>query len=210
MKKLGKKLGQRLLYFSSQRIFFLTFIFLFPLEIRGREHLETERPVILAGNHSGLLDTPILVSLLGQRVFFFMHDSVHCWPVIGRLVRWAQIIVLKPGNEIASIRKSIQTLKKGYSLCIFPEGKLTQDGELQPFRPGIAIIHQKAQVPILPFYIHGSFECWSWHKRLAPQPGKVIIEFGKPLMLASCRKQAVQQLETSVNTLKRKVLHSIE
>ncbi len=200
------KKGIQWAFYTLFRIFFrILFTFCFPLEVRGKKHFKQSKPVILAGNHSGLLDTPILVHLLGQKMFFFMHDSVHKWPVIGKLVRFAQIIVLKPGNEIASIRESIQRIKSGYSLCIFPEGKLSENGELQDFQPGTAMIQKQSNAPILPFYIHGGYESWSWKKRLSPQFGKLIIQFGAPIMLNKNRKQGNQELKEAVEKLKKEI-----
>ncbi len=150
----------------------------FPLEIRGRENIPKGSCVILAGNHTGLLDTPVIATAFPCRLRFFMHESVYCWPLIGRLMHLAPVIPYSPGKELVAIRQSLDVLGRGQSLCIFPEGKLSKNGQLAEFGPGVALLHQKSRRPILPFCIEGGYEAWSWENRLSPTPGPIRITFG--------------------------------
>ena len=63
----------------------------------------------------------------------------------------------QPATAVDTIKK----LKEGEAVCIFPEGVLTDDGEVHRFRKGVVKIQKEADVPIVPFYIKGAYDAWS-------------------------------------------------
>jgi 1-acyl-sn-glycerol-3-phosphate acyltransferase len=173
---------------------------LFRFEIRGAEHLACCRDsVILAGNHSGYLDSLAVLVSCPRYFHFLMTEEVFGWGWIGKLVRHANIIPLYKGREKRGMVEALQTLCQGGVICIFPEGKLTQDGELNPFNEGVAFLHQKSGAPIVPFWIEGGFEAWPQTQRW-PVFRKVILQFGEPIEMEGCEKRSeiVQTLEQRV------------
>lgn len=65
---------------------------------------------------------------------------------------------------------------------IFPEGCRTLDGSLLPFRNGIGVLAAELGVPIVPVWIHGTYEAWPVGQ-LLPRFGKVAVSFGKPVKI---------------------------
>lgn len=187
-------------------VFVLTRFF-FRLEIRGRQYLDCpEGPVILAGNHTGWMDSVFLAATYRKPIRFLVAEHIFQWPVIGWLLKQSGMISITRGNtgDYRAIRDCVQHLvNECMPLCIFPEGELTKDGELGDFQPGIALIAKLAQAKlqgqpayILPFVIHGGYQAWPYG-RSYPLPARVILEFGKPMVYqhtTETREQLMQRL----------------
>jgi 1-acyl-sn-glycerol-3-phosphate acyltransferase len=104
-------------------------------------------------------------------------------PFMGWHLRTAGHFPIDHGNprKIAtSLRRVIDGVKGGRSLAVFPEGKRTDDGRLQPFETGAFKIALKAGVPIVPVSIRGTFELLP-RTSLAPRPGRVDVIISEPI-----------------------------
>lgn len=162
----------------------------FRFEIHGGEHVANcPGPIILAGNHTGYLDAPALLASCPRYFRFLMTDEVFGWGLIGKLVRYGNITPLYTGREKRGLVEALRNLQQGGVLCIFPEGKLTQDGNLNPFNEGVAFLHKKSGAPIVPFWISGGFEAWP-QTRIFPRFHRVVLHFGKPLESTLCQSRA--------------------
>lgn len=144
----------------------------FSFEVEGLHHLR-DRPArssrspssqgyILAGNHTGYLDSLMIYAACNRRFQFLMTEEVFSWGIIGKLVRYGNILPLYKGQERRTLVESLRLLKQGQSLCVFPEGRLTLSGEMSPFQDGVAFLQEKSGVPIIPFAIQGGFEAWAY------------------------------------------------
>ena len=71
-------------------------------------------------------------------------------------------------------------LDEGYSVLIFPEGRRSETGEIDAFRPGIGMIASRLGVPVVPVRIEGLDRCCTTRWRMA-RPGRVRVAFGAPL-----------------------------
>lgn len=175
----------------------------FRFEIRGLEHLEhIQGRVILAGNHTGMLDSLTIAAACRRYFRFLMTEEVFGWGLIGKLVPYANIIPLYKGREKQALLRAIQELRQEGAICIFPEGKLTENGQLNPFNEGVALLHQKGRAPIVPFAIHGGFSAWPVGRRL-PSFRKVILEFAPPILPDEITHRAVltRTLQNQVNAM---------
>ena len=161
------------------------FMGLFRFEVRGLEHLQRYETgaVILAGNHTGMMDTPMVMSAVTRRFRFLMSEKVFGWGIIGKLVPYANIIALHEGREKSALLRVIHDLRAGGGVCIFPEGRLTRDGELQDFHQGVAFIQEKSGAPIIPFAIHGGYDTWREGQRFPNYGRKVILQFGPAMQV---------------------------
>ena len=175
-----------LLHFFSQCLMKVGFAF----EVHGIEHLkQIQGPVILAGNHTGLLDSFIVLAAYNKPFRFLMDKKVLGWGIIGKLVRYGNILPLKPKQPKDSLRIAIQSLQHGTSICIFPEGKLSVDGQLGQFQEGVAFLQEKSGVTILPFAISGGSEAWPYGQRL-PRLRPVQLRFGEPIPCDTTRERS--------------------
>lgn len=184
----------------------------FRFKVHGQDYLAGCRgPVILAGNHTGYLDS--LAVLVGcERYFqFLMTDEVFSWGLIGKVVRYGNIIPLYQGREKRGLIEALQVLRNGGSICIFPEGKLTQDGELNPFKAGAAFLQEKSGATIVPFWIEGGFEAWPQVNQW-PTFRQVSLHFGVPIEAGLCRtrSEVVQIIEQRILAMKGHIPQLVE
>jgi long-chain acyl-CoA synthetase len=116
------------------------------------------------------------------------------------------LLNLFPLPRQAGFRKSFayagEAVDQGYSVLVFPEGKHTVDGNLQPFRTGIGLLANNLGIPVLPMRIDGLFEVKKAGKKFA-SPGKIKVRIGKPIKfppetapeeIAHSLKQAIENL----------------
>jgi 1-acyl-sn-glycerol-3-phosphate acyltransferase len=176
----------------------------FSFEVRGLHHLQSiNGPIILAGNHTGFLDAPMLLAATNRYFHFIMTEEVFDWGLLGHVVRFGNIIPLYKGKEKRTLVDIVRKLKTGSTVCIFPEGKLTQDGKLNPFNEGAAFLQEKSGVPIIPFTIYGGFEAWPQTK-CWPIFRKIILQFGEPIepKKNQDRKRITETLKEKIQTMK--------
>ncbi|MCK5845288.1 MAG: (d)CMP kinase, partial [Victivallales bacterium] len=134
------------------------------LKIIGAENIPQAGGVILASNHASYLDPPALgaASHRIRTTHFMARDTLFIKPLMGWFLRNVGVIALdREKGDVKAMRKAIQLLKGGASVALYPEGTRSEDGELQPPKPGIGFLVAKGQTPVVPVYIHGSYVAWS-------------------------------------------------
>ena len=138
--------------------------------VRGDAHIPTAGAAILACNHVSFVDAVLLMAASPRPIYFLMDHRIFRVPVLGWLFRLAKAIPVAPQKEDpatyeAAFECAAQVLRDGDLLAIFPEGGITRDGQLQPFKGGIMKIIERAQadgvqVPVVPMaltHLWGSF-----------------------------------------------------
>ncbi|WP_239490111.1 AMP-binding protein [Luteitalea sp. TBR-22] len=194
------------------------------VHVEGREHLEGLRgPVVFAATHQSHMDTPILLMALPRRwryatavamakEFFTAHFHPEGQPIGRRLTNGANYYLASlffnafpiPQREAGArhtLRYIGQLFEEGQSLLIFPEGKRTMDGEINPFRAGIGMIGSKLGVPVVPVRLEGADRLLH-QKAKFPTPGRVRVTFGPPLYLEGDDYAALAgQVEAAVRAL---------
>lgn len=88
------------------------------------------------------------------------------------------------------MRASLDLLRGGAALLVFPEGTRSTDGTFQALRPGFAVLARKAGVPILPVYAGGTFEAWSRARRWPRFTGRIVVAVGEPIPAREVRRGA--------------------
>ncbi|MET7650289.1 MULTISPECIES: lysophospholipid acyltransferase family protein [unclassified Streptomyces] len=161
---------------------------LFRPRIEGLEHVPDSGAAIIAGNHLSFSDHFLMPAILKRRITFLAKAEYFTGPGLkGRLTAAffrsaGQIPVDRSGKEAgqAAIREGLGVLSKDELLGIYPEGTRSHDGRLYKGKVGVAVMALRAQVPVVPCAMIGTFE--------AQPPGKVVptlhpvaIRFGKPL-----------------------------
>ena len=128
--------------------------------VEGLENIPRDGAVLLAANHVTYVDGFILAATLGRPVRFVMYYKFGELPLVGTFLRWARVIPIAGRSESPGILKSAmdeiaRALKNGEAVCIFPEGSLTDDGEVRTFRKGIEHIVARTPVPVVPMGLSG-------------------------------------------------------
>ncbi|MBX9953133.1 MAG: 1-acyl-sn-glycerol-3-phosphate acyltransferase [Candidatus Obscuribacterales bacterium] len=152
-----------------------------------------KRTVILAGNHTGWLDPLIVGAIFERRTRFLIMDEAMKWPVVGQMAATLGAIPLKRGHGLDALKSAQACLSRGESVLIFPEGKLTRDGSIGEFQPGVARLQKEAQCAIVPFAISGGYEAWPREKR-APRPASIRIAIGRPLEANELQDLSVDEI----------------
>jgi 1-acyl-sn-glycerol-3-phosphate acyltransferase len=156
--------------------------------ISGREWLRSlDRPVIFVANHSSHADTPLLLHSLTDRVRerTVVGAAADYWyqrPLLGRVVSlWLNTFPFaRTGGAGEVLRRSGELLRAGWNLVVYPEGSRSDDGRIQPFKPGPGYLAIQARVPIVPIHLRGSRKILSKGRRV-PLPASVDVHIGKPL-----------------------------
>lgn len=130
------------------------------LNVTGHKHIPDEDACVLVCNHVSFVDWFLISSGIKRPIRFVMHYSFWKIPLIKFLFKGAKVIPIAGAKEDSEVlEKAMQDISEGLDagdlVCIFPEGKITQDGELNTFRSGIERIVQKNPVPVIPMTIHG-------------------------------------------------------
>jgi long-chain acyl-CoA synthetase len=91
---------------------------------------------------------------------------------------------------------------RGYSVLVFPEGRYTVDGKMNPFRAGIGLLANNLGIPVLPMRIEGLFEVKRAGRRFAA-PGRICVRVGRPIRFAagSDPGQIARELQNGVEGL---------
>ncbi len=185
----------------------------FRLKVYG---LENFRPGcgIIAANHASNFDPPVLSVSCPEEVHFLAKESLFRIPVLGAMIRCLNSHpVARSASDASTFREVLKILQSGEKVILFPEGKRTPDGAIQPLERGIAFIMQKSQCPIFPAFIEGTFSLWPIRKKFPKLFGKIKVSFGAPIewsdFAALNKKEAekliLERVETSLRELEEKV-----
>jgi long-chain acyl-CoA synthetase len=171
--------------------------------VEGRQNLRGVRgPVLVVCNHIGDVDPGFVLTALPARLRHQMAvatggealEILRTPPatrgLIGRSydrVKWAlgvSLLNLFPLPREAGFRESFayagESVDRGYSVLVFPEGRHTTDGKMLPFRAGIGLLANNLQIPIVPLRIDGLFEVKQAGRKFA-RPGQVKVKIGAPV-----------------------------
>lgn len=156
-------------------------------EVKGRENVPLDGPLIVVANHIHLVG-PILLQISFPRWINFMaKQELFRYPFVGVVTRWAQALsVHRQGtfkDKREAVKQAMEILSQGLALGMFPEGKRNHDGKLLAAKSGSAVIASRADVALLPVGISGTERLkgisWLWKR-----PG-IVINIGQPFKLPS-------------------------
>jgi len=182
------------LYRVLQPVAQLGFTALWKARVFGRHHEPTGGGVAYVANHQSFLD-PVLVSFGLRRPLNFMaRDSLfRSGPFRWLIESLNAFPVKRNAADTGALKEAMRRLRKNAQVLVFPEGTRTRDGRIGPFRPGVALLSQRAATWTVPVLIDGAFEAWPREKRL-PRPGRIVVQYGEPVAQAEARKLGGQAL----------------
>jgi len=130
------------------------------LRSEGLEHIPEEGAAVLVANHVSFVDAVVIMGAAPRPVRFVMDYRIFRTPLLNYIFHHSGAIPIAPAKEDPDMMEKAfaevsTALGNGELVAIFPEGNITRDGELQPFRPGIARILAANPVPVVPLAISG-------------------------------------------------------
>lgn len=133
---------------------------IYRFKVTGDDNIPVQGAAVLTCNHVSFVDPVLMMAASPRPIYFVMDHRIFKMPVLGWLFRLAKAIPIAPRAEDpvayeAAFEAAARVLRNGDLLAIFPEGGITQDGELQPFKGGIMKILENAErdglsVPVIP------------------------------------------------------------
>jgi 1-acyl-sn-glycerol-3-phosphate acyltransferase len=124
------------------------------------EKIPDEGPALLVCNHVSFMDPLIVMGVVRRPIRFVMYYKIYNIPLLNFIFRTAKTIPIAGRKEDAALLDAAfdevdHALANGELVCIFPEGGLTRDGEIAPFRPGVEKIIARRPVPVIPIAVRG-------------------------------------------------------
>ena len=154
-----------------------------PVTLVHPERLPLNTPAVYASNHLSYYDTPVVFAKLPFQFRILAKAPLWKIPFIGwYLDRSGQVPIDQTSARagITSLARGARTLASGMPMVIFPEGGRAFNGQLQPMLAGAAWMAIKAQVPLVPLTLVGTYEMLPIHVyALKPRPVKLIV--GEPI-----------------------------
>lgn len=162
------------------------------IRVTGLENIPRKGPAIVVCNHVSYMDPVLLAGIVRRPMRFVMYYRIFQIPLLRFFFEHMKAIPIAGAMENEALMNEAfdrvdEELEAGNIVCIFPEGGITRDGEIQRFRPGIEKIIARRPVPVVPIALG---RLWgSWFSRygggIRKVPGrlfaKVPITVGEPV-----------------------------
>ena len=152
------------------------------VRIAGHQRIPVGACLFVA-NHTSSADAPAIVGAIPRRVAILLKESLFKWPIAGQAFALAGFIPVNRRDResaIASVEKATESLRRGQSFLIYPEGTRSPDGRLQTFKKGAVVMAIKAEVPIVPVVCSGAHRVMR-KRSLKIYPGEIVVEFLDPI-----------------------------
>jgi len=184
---------------------------LYRIRLSGEENIPQKGPAVLVCNHVSFVDALVLGGSVHRPIRFVMYYRIFQVPLLRFLFRDAKAIPIASAREDETLlndayEKIDAELDAGQVVCIFPEGGITRDGLIQPFRSGIERIIERRPVPVIPVALAGLWGSWFSRQSgggLRKIPGKLLarvdVRIGEPVPPADI---SAARLELLVRTLR--------
>jgi 1-acyl-sn-glycerol-3-phosphate acyltransferase len=183
------------------------------LQVRGLQNLP-HGPFLLCANHVSHLDAPAILAALPRDLALTVStaaakDVFADYPLrdfAARLLTNALPIERSAGFA-RGLRELEKVLEEGRPMILFPEGRRSQDGRLQDFHPGAAMLSIRTGAPIVPVYLHGVRTALPRKARWIA-PAYVRVDFGVPIDPAVYRESADRRrsYRTMTDDVRRAIL----
>ncbi|MGQ5524786.1 MFS transporter [Chitinimonas sp. PSY-7] len=172
---------------------------MYRIKEQGLENIPEEGAAVLICNHVSFMDALVIGGAIRRPVRFVMDHRIFKVPLLSFIFRTAGAIPIAPAKEDPAMKerafiKVQECLSNGELVCIFPEGKITYNGELNPFRPGVIEIAQRSNAPVIPMALRGL-----WGSFFSRKDGTAMLKmprrFRSKIGLVASTPVPVEQLD---------------
>lgn len=205
------KIGQSKIFYAIVRTFLKILLIIYNrCSSKWLFKLPTDEKFIVACNHASNLDPVIVGCFFPRRLRYFAKEELFTNWLFGGCIRALGAVPVSRQNNASAagaLKGFMKLYQEGSDVLIFPEGGRTLDGKLQPLEAGVALIAAHERAPILPVFIHGSFNAMPPGSAFI-KPTKLRVTFGEPLRFSDevykskdGRKIIMDSLESSMRKL---------
>jgi 1-acyl-sn-glycerol-3-phosphate acyltransferase len=130
------------------------------LDKQGLANIPEEGPALIVCNHVSFVDAIVIMGASPRPIRFVMDHNIFRVPVLSFVFRTSKAIPIAGRKEDPALTDKAfaevaRALREGELVGIFPEGRITDNGELYPFRPGLVRILEETPVPVVPMALRG-------------------------------------------------------
>jgi 1-acyl-sn-glycerol-3-phosphate acyltransferase len=152
-------------------------------KVYGLENVPATGGCMVASNHVSFLDPPAIACAIPHRPVRFLGRNTLFRRPLGRwfFTRIRLVPIDRTRGDLRALRQTIEVMKGGDLLGIFPEGTRSPDGQLKRPKNGIGFLIARAGVPVIPAYVDGSYRAFPKHARWVKR-GHVRVFFGRPIL----------------------------
>ena len=169
----------------------------------GLENIPEEGACVLVCNHVSFVDALVIGGCIARPVRFVMDHRIFKIPVLNFIFRTAGTIPIAPAKEDPAMLERAyeridEYLREGEVVCIFPEGRITDNGDLYPFKKGISRIVERTPVPVIPMALRGLwgsfFSRWGGTAMRYPRGifSSIALAIGLPVEPAKALPESLQ------------------
>ncbi len=176
------------------------------LEKEGLDNIPEEGPAVLVCNHVSFVDALVIAAACRRPIRFVMDHRIFKVPVLNFVFRTGGAIPIAPAKEDPEMLEKAYAeiargLRSGDLIGIFPEGRLTDTGEIQPFRSGIRSIVEATPVPVVPMALRGLWDSFFSRKGGAAMTrpsrlrflSKIGLAVGEPVAPGEAKPESLQE-----------------
>jgi 1-acyl-sn-glycerol-3-phosphate acyltransferase len=178
---------------------------IYRLEKSGLEKIPEEGPAVLVCNHVSFVDALVIAAACRRPIRFLMDYRIFGMPVLSFVFRTSRAIPIAPAKEDPEMmerafQEVAKALSEGDLVAIFPEGRISDTGELYPFRPGIRRILDATPVSVVRMALQGLWGSFFSRKdgaamskpwRFVPFR-KIALTVGDPVPATAASPEALQ------------------
>lgn len=194
------------LYGFAQKVLLPPVLAVWRFKVYGADRVPRDGPLIVACNHASYMD-PVALGVACPRPLSYMAKAeLFRIPVLGPLIRAVHAYPVERGEKTsaaAAIKKSVQILREGRAIGIFPQGTRVRDGAGDA-KAGVAVLANLGQAPVVPAYVWGSKDAVKLHQ--------IKVAFGDPMRLPAGRKATRDEIANfkdavmaAINTLAKEI-----
>jgi len=180
-----------------------------PVTAVGLERVRRNKPQVFAVNHASAMDVPVLYMKLPVQFRIVANKNLFGYPFMGWHLRRSGQIAIDRTSMISTVKSFVSAvggLRENMNVLIFPEGRRSHDGSVQPFFRGAFYLAVKAQVPIVPLAIIGTYEILPMNTyHIMPRP--IELRVGEPIPTAGLNSQDLESLSVRVKDEIEKMLN---
>ena len=161
------------------------------LKVQNIDVIPREGPAVVAANHVSFVDALVIAAACRRPIRFVMDHRIFKMPIVKFVFKVSGAIPIAPAKEDPKMmemafEKVANALEAGDVVGIFPEGKISFDGELNAFRPGIEKIIERNPAPVVPMALRGLYGSFFSRDGGAAmsRPWRLLTDFRRPIELS--------------------------